>query len=184
MKAFKAAAYTFRKEVFKIDKESFVKDLMLYKDTVFRAAYSYTKNKSDAEDISQEVFLTFYTSDMHFITPDDKKAWLIRITINRAKDLVKSTWFSKRTEENILMEREDSTPEEYFLLEKVMELPDKYRIIIHLYYYEGYAVAEISEMTGIKPSTVQTRLQRGRKLLEKRLKEEESYEKRNIQFSI
>lgn len=68
------------------------------------------------------------------------------------------------------------------ILEKVLELPDKYRIVIHLYYYEEYSVREISEITGAKESTVQTRLQRGRKLLEKKLKEEHLYDERTIHF--
>lgn len=68
------------------------------------------------------------------------------------------------------------------ILEKVLSLSDKYKMIIYLYYFEEYSIAEISKITGIKVSTIQTRLQRGRKILEKKLKEEKGYEKRNILF--
>ncbi len=165
-----------------MDKETFIKKLLLYKDTVFRVAFNYTKNKSDAEDISQEVFLRFYTSAPDFVSDEAEKAWLLRITINKAKDLLKSGWFSKRADETeILSAQYEMNGAESDMLEKVLNLPEKYRSIIHLYYYEEYSVNEISDITGVKPSTVQTRLQRGRKLLEKKLKEELGYEKRNIQ---
>ena len=163
-----------------MDKETYIKKLLLYKDTVFRVAFSYTKNKSDAEDISQEVFLKFYTSSPSFCSDDAEKAWLIRITINKSKDLLKSGWFSKRADETEIPQDFSLEQEQSDMLEKVLNLPEKYRAVIHLYYYEDYSVNEISQIMGIKPSTIQTRLQRGRKLLEKKLKEEWCYEKRNI----
>ncbi|MBE6845209.1 MAG: sigma-70 family RNA polymerase sigma factor [Ruminococcus sp.] len=165
---------------FLLDKETFIKKLLMYKDTVFRVAYSYVKNKSDAEDISQEVFLKLYTSAPDFNSEQAEKAWLIRITINKSKDLVKSGWFSRRSDNTEFTEHYEMSTAESDMLEKVLSLPDKYRSLIHLYYYEEYSVKEISEITGVKASTVQTRLQRGRKLLEKKLKEEMCYEKRNI----
>ena len=124
-----------------------------------------------------------YTSSPKFSSTQEEKAWLIRITINKSKDLIKSTWFSKRTLETEFRQNYEMEENQSDILEKVMELPDRYRIIIHLYYFEEYSVKEISEITGVKPSTVQTRLQRGRNLLEKKLKEEPVYEKRNIQLS-
>ncbi len=166
-----------------LDKETFIKKLLLYKDTVFRVAYSYTKNKSDAEDISQEVFLKLYTTSPAFNSESAEKAWLIRVTINKAKDLIKSSWFSKRCDSSDAEQVYEINHSQSEVLENVLSLPDKYRIIIHLYYYEEYTVNEISNITGINPSTIQTRLQRGRKLLEKKLKEEIRYEKRNVLFS-
>lgn len=164
-----------------MDKEEFIKKLLEYKDTVFRVAYSYTKNKSDAEDISQEVFLKFYTSMNKFENSEQQKAWLIRVTINKSKDLLKSHWFSKRSEETDIPESFTMNQPQSEILEAVLSLPEKYKIVIHLYYYEEYSLNEISEITGVKISTLQTRLQRGRKLLEKKFKEENIYEQNFIQ---
>ena len=167
---------------FEMDKETFIKKLLFYKDTVYRVAYSYVKNSSDAEDISQEVFLTLYSSSPEFADENSEKAWLIRIAINKSKNLVKSNWFSKRSDDEILENHYEMESEESEIVEQVMSLPDKYRTIIHLYYFEEYSIAEISEITSVKISTIQTRLQRGRRILEKKLKEEKGYEKRNILF--
>lgn len=165
-----------------MDKETFIKKLLLYKDTVFRVAYSYVKNKSDAEDISQEAFLKLYTSSPSFADENAEKAWLIRITINLSKNLVKSNWFSKRSDDSDMTQVYEMNTAESELFEALHDLPDKYRVLIHLYHYEGYPIAEISQMTGVKVSTIQTRLQRGRKLLEKKLREEKSYEKRTVLY--
>ena len=165
-----------------MDKEDFIKKLLEYKDTVFRVAYSYTKNKSDAEDISQEVFLKFYTADVRFESSQQQKAWLIRVTINKSKDLLKSNWFSKRSDQTDISQNFTMDESQSEILETVLSLPDKYKIVIHLYYYEGYSLNEISEITGVKISTLQTRLQRGRKLLEKKIKEENEYEQKFIQY--
>lgn len=164
-----------------MDKEEFIKKLLEYKDTVFRIAFSYTKNKSDAEDISQEVFLKFYTSAAKLESSEQQKAWLIRVTINKSKDLLKSNWFSKRSDETDIAQTFTTNESQSELLEAVLSLPEKYKIVIHLYYYEGYSLNEISEITGVKISTLQTRLQRGRKILEKKFKEENIYEQKFIQ---
>lgn len=164
-----------------MDKEEFIKKLLQYKNTVFRVAYSYTKNKSDAEDISQEVFLKLYTSDVRFDNPEQLKAWLIRVTINKSKDLLKSSWFSKRSDQTDISQNYTMNESQSEILEAVLSLPEKYKIVVHLYYYENYSLNEISEITGVKISTLQTRLQRGRKLLEKKLKEENIYEQKFIQ---
>ena len=79
-----------------MEKEQFFEKVHKYKDTVFRVAYSYCKNKSDAEDISQEVFLKYYTAFPNISDESEEKAWLIRVTINKSKDLLKSSWYSKR----------------------------------------------------------------------------------------
>ena len=167
-----------------MDKEEFIKKLLEHKDTVFRIAYSYTKNKSDAEDISQEVFLKFYTTNTVGLESSEQvKAWLIRVTINKSKDLLTSNWFSKRSDETDISQNFTMNESQSEILEAGLSLPDKYKIVIHLYYYEGYSLNEISEITGVKISTLQTRLQRGRKLLEKKFKEENIYEQNFIQYS-
>ena len=147
---------------------------------VYRIALTRAGTVENAEDIFQEVFLKYSEKEPKFQSEEHEKAWLIRITINKSKDLLKSGWFSKRADETEIPQDFSLEQEQSDMLEKVLNLPEKYRAVIHLYYYEDYSVNEISQITGIKPSTVQTRLQRGRKLLEKKLKEEWCYEKRNI----
>ena len=143
---------------------------MRHKDTVFRLAYSNLQNKSDAEDVSQDVFLKLYTSDKIFETAEDEKAWLIRVTLNRCHDMRKSAWHRKRVSDydfTILNNKESN--EKDFLLDEVMALPLKYRNVIHLYYYEGYSVADIANIMKKKTSTIQTWLQRARKKLKENL---------------
>ena len=163
-----------------MDNIIFCQKLEKYKNTVFRAAYSYCGNKSDAEDISQEVFLKFYTLDRVFQSENEEKAWLIRVTVNKCKDIFKSSWYKTKTSLEECREVYSMNESQSELIDVLMSIPEKYRIVIHLYYYEQYSVQEISEITSRKESTVQTHLQRGRKLIEKKLKEEEEYEQKLI----
>ena len=138
--------------------------------TVFRLAYSYLKNREDSEDVCQEAFLRLYRSEQCFAAEENVKAWLLRVTVNLSKNLLKSGWLTRRRElsEDIPAE----TPREKALLESVKNLPQKYGGILYLYYYEGFSVKEISEITGISPSAVTTRLSRARKLLKELLLKE------------
>lgn len=163
-----------------MDNIIFCQKLEKYKNTVFRAAYSYCGNKSDAEDISQEVFLKFYTLDRVFQSENEEKAWLIRVTVNKCKDIFKSSWYKTKTSLEECREVYSMNESQSELIDVLMSIPEKYRIVIHLYYYEQYSVKEISEITSRKESTVQTHLQRGRKLIEKKLREEEEYEQKLI----
>lgn len=163
-----------------MDNIIFCQKLEKYKNTVFRAAYSYCGNISDTEDISQEVFLKFYTLDRVFQSENEEKAWLIRVTVNKCKDIFKSSWYKTKTSLEECREVYSMNESQSELIDVLMSIPEKYRIVIHLYYYEQYSVKEISEITSRKESTVQTHLQRGRKLIEKKLKEEEEYEQKLI----
>lgn len=163
-----------------MDNIIFCQKLEKYKNTVFRAAYSYCGNISDAEDISQEVFLKFYTLDRVFQSENEEKAWLIRVTVNKCKDIFKSSWYKTKTSLEECREVYSMNESQSELIDVLMSIPEKYRIVIHLYYYEQYSVKEISEITSRKESTIQTHLQRGRKLIEKKLKEEEEYEQKLI----
>lgn len=131
---------------------------------VFRLALAYLKNIQDAEDITQDVFVKVLKKDKTFEFDEGEKAWLIRVTINASKDLLKSAWF-KRTiaiNEDIPFHEEEQSD----LFYAVMSLDRKYSTIIHLYYYEDYSVKEISHLLRIKEGTVQTRLYRARRKLE------------------
>lgn len=141
-----------------------------YKDTVYRVAYSYCKNTSDADDIFQEVFLRYFKNKPKFNTYEHEKAWFIRVTINCCKKLLGSFWFRRTVALQESIQFEDERESEIF--HAIMELPLKYRTVVHLYYYEDYSIREISEIIDIKETTIQTQLQRARNMLRKKLKEE------------
>ncbi len=153
-----------------MDNSSLERYITLYHGAVYRLALSYVKNCADAEDITQEAFLRLYKFEGNFQADENCKAWLIRVTVNLSKNLLKSGWFTKRTEldENIpCKENEDRG-----VFESVMSLPPKYRVVIHLYYYEGYSVKEIADILGVSGSNITTRLARGREKLKEMLQKE------------
>lgn len=136
-----------------------------HEKTVYKLAYSYMKNKQDADDIYQEVFLRYFRKKPEFENEEHEKAWFIRTTINCCKNLCVSSWFKKTAplEENVFGEEGVYVPQEQSeLFEAVMGLPVKYRTVIHLFYYEGYSVREIAELTGEKVTAITTRLNRAR----------------------
>lgn len=137
--------------------------------TVVKTAFSYLKNITDAEDITQEVFLALMQNNMQFEGDEHLKAWLIRVTINKCKNYLKSGWFKSR---NPILEDIPYLPEEENeVLSTVLSLKVKYRIPVHLYYYEGYSIKEIARIMEIPESTVGTRLSRARKILKDMLGE-------------
>ncbi len=144
--------------------------IRLYHGAVYRLALSYTKNIADAEDITQEAFLRLYKYDGIFAADENCKAWLIRVTVNLSKNLLKSCWFTRREELNENIPCKDN--EDRGVFDCVMALPPKYRVVIHLYYYEGYSVKEIAGMLGVTASNVTTKLARGRKKLKEILLKE------------
>ena len=145
-----------------------------YHGTVFRAAYSYVKNREDAEDIAQEAFLRLYNSEITFNTDENAKAWLIRVSVNLAKDTLKSSWLKGRTELDRDIPYENK--EESIMLDCIHRLKPEYCSVILLYYYEGYSVKEIAEILRISPTLVTTRLSRARKQLKETLLKEGYYE--------
>lgn len=131
-----------------------------YSDMVMRITFQIVKNRTDAEDVCQEVFLKLFSLKRVFESEEHQKAWLIRVAINKSKDLVKSSWFKKRAElTEVQAVYEDS---HISVLEEVMKLPIKYRNVIYLHYYEGYSAKEISEILKCKENTVLSQLSRGR----------------------
>ena len=143
-----------------------------YADMVYRLAFVRTGNRSDSDDILQEVFLRYMKVWQKMKSEEHIKATLIRITVNCSNSLFSSAWFKKTAplDENISVTDNASLEN---TLSEVLKLPVKYRTVIHLHYYMGYSVAEIAELTKTNPSTVKTRLSRARKQLKKTLKEEE-----------
>lgn len=141
-----------------------------HSDMVYRLAVARVKNKYDADDILQEVFLRFIKVKDKVENDEHLKALLIRITINCSKSLLMGSWF-KRTES--LSESFGVLDEYSDTLDAVLRLPKKYRTVIHLHYYMGYSVNEISSILKSKPSTVKSQLHRARKQLKIELEGEE-----------
>lgn len=140
-----------------------------YADMIYRIALHNLKNTSDAEDIFQEVCLNLLTKNAPLFDDVHIKRWLIRVTINKCKNFSKSLWQSKT--ETLDLSREDSRKTENLIPELVFSLPQKYRNIVYLYYYEEYTVAEIAEILGENKNTVNSKLQRARKKLREILEE-------------
>lgn len=138
-----------------------------YSDMVYRLAFARVKNKYDADDILQEVFLRFIKSKDKVNNEEHAKALLIRITINCSKSMLTSSWF-KKTE--ALSENLSVTMPENDTLEAVLKLPQKYRTVIHLHYYCGFSVEEIGKILDHNPSTVKSQLHRARMKLKTELK--------------
>lgn len=145
-----------------------------YGDTVYRVAFHSCKNRADAEDITQNVLLKLYRTETAFESEEHLRRWVIRVAVNESKKLVCSAWFRKCVPlEEYAQELAFESPEESTLFLAVMELPKKYRVPVYLYYYEGYPVKEAAALCGVKVSTMQTRLQRAREKLKKKLYEAE-----------
>lgn len=143
-----------------------------YQNAVYRIAFTYCKNHYDAEDITQEVFLRYLKSGKDFNDEEHLKAWLIRVAMNVSKSFLRSAW-SKKTvsiseHENLCDEKQEQ-PEVY---QAVLSLPEKYRSVVLLYYYEDYNVREIAEILRRTETAVQTQLQRARIILKSKLKED------------
>ena len=142
-----------------------------YSDMLLRLACTRLDSTQDAEDAVQEVFLSLLTSKPVFRDAGHEKAGLIRATLHRASDI------RRRTEKrNVPLETMENSPareeEGGGLLAAVRALPQKYSSVIHLHYYEGYSIQEISKLLGLPAPTVGTRLARGRERLRQMLKEE------------
>jgi len=137
-----------------------------YSNMVYRLALAQMRNKQDAEDVFQDVFLRYISQPRTFESEEHRKAWLIRITINRSRSIW-AGWFRKRKPFNDLFVAETNTESD--LSEYLSLLPQKYRSVIHLFYYEELSVKQISEILSTKESTVRTWLTRARSILRKKL---------------
>lgn len=141
-----------------------------YADLVRRVCMIHLKNHADTEDIFQTVFLKYVTGTMEFESEEHEKAWFIRVTINACKDLLRSFFRSRTVSLDDLLEQPDQVPEDHReVLEAVLALPDKYRDVVYLHYYEGYTAPEIGTILHKNPNTVYTLLTRARDELRKML---------------
>ncbi len=146
-----------------------------YKNTVYSVIFNYLRNTHDTADVHQEVFIKLFQTETEFHSDEHMKAWLIRVAINLSKNFLRD---SKKTsgeelDENIPYLEENENSE---LLACVLKLPEKYRIPIHLFYYEGYSVKEISDILGLPQGTVKIHLRRGREKLKSVLTDNAHFE--------
>lgn len=146
-----------------------------YGNSILRLAYSYLHNYSDAEDILQETLIRYLQNAPQVAGPFHEKAWLLKVAANLSKNRIDYNRLRDTDELNdelVVEEREDLS----FVWEAVKSLPEKYREVIHLYYYEGYSTGQVAELLGRKESSVRSDLKRGREKLKMILKEAYDFE--------
>lgn len=144
-----------------------------YQNSLYAAAFNTCQNQMDAEDVVQETFVQYYTSRKEFESEQHIRAWLLRVVINKARNINWTFWKKNKCSlEDYIETLTFPNSQSRDLFEEVMKLPDKYRIVIHLFYYEDYSVREIADILKLSESNVKVRLSRGRALLRDSLKEE------------
>ncbi len=148
-----------------------------YRNNLYVMAFSVCKNAHDAEDVVQDTFIQYWAIKKEFESEQHIRAWLLRVAINKAKN--KNSVFFRRNSlpledyiQTLTFESEESSE----LFEAVMHLPEKYRIVIHLFYYEDYSIKEIADILKLTQGNVKVRLSRARLLLRNTLKEGWDYD--------
>ncbi len=152
----------------------YIKDLInKYSGMLFRVCYCILCHRDDAEDALQETFLKYLTKAPEFKSAEHEKAWLIKVATNISKNMVLLRKKRKTIDldelSSIGIEDEDTE-----VFETIMALPVKYKIVMTLYYIEGYSSKEVAEIIGISPESVRKRLQNGRELLKKEMERREN----------
>lgn len=144
-----------------------------HSSSMLRAAYSVLHSTADAEDAAQEAFVRLMTKAPLLRDEEHEKAWLLRVTINIARNMRKV-----KARENLPLDKEVliEKGQEFELKQMVLGLPERYSTVIHLYYYEGYSISEIAAILRIPSATVGTRLYRGRSMLKDMMKGEDIFD--------
>ncbi|MBO5266827.1 MAG: sigma-70 family RNA polymerase sigma factor [Ruminiclostridium sp.] len=152
--------------------KEFTRIIKLYSGIVFRTALCFVKNKADADDIVQEVFLRFYTYNGSFESDEHIKMWLIKVTVNNSKNFLKYQKLRQFLPLEKAENKEIPKENEDLLLPIIMKMKTKSRLVLYMFYYEGYSVKEIAEILKENESAVTSQLYRGRKQLKKLLLKE------------
>lgn len=141
-----------------------------YSDTVRRLCMIHLKNYADTEDIFQTVFLKYVLSSISFENDEHEKAWFIRVTINACKDFLKSFFRSRTVSLDELIEQPAQLPPDHReVLDAVFSLPQKYRDVVYLHYFEDYTAPQISRILGKNVNTIYTLLTRSKQMLREKL---------------
>lgn len=156
----------------------------MYRPSVISTAVCCLGSPSDADDVVQDVFLKLYTYAGSFESDEHVKAWLLRCTINRCRDVMKS--FARRftvplSDAADITYCDSKDTGEGDLLPLIMKLNKKVRITLYMHYYEGYSTAELAKIFGISESSVRSRLMRGRNIMKKLLTEERNESENGLQ---
>lgn len=145
-----------------------------YSDMVYRIAFSRTQNVQDAQDITQDVFLKYlkYTQAGNtFREEEHRKAWFLKVAVNTGNTFVKTAWARHRASLTEISDMADAMEEKSEVYYAVMELPEKYRVIVHLFYFEELSIKEIGTILKLSETAVKSRLHRSREMLKEKLKE-------------
>jgi RNA polymerase sigma-70 factor (ECF subfamily) len=142
--------------------------LQTYADMVRRICFLYLRNSTEADDVFQEVFIKLMQKSIPFTSTEHEKAWLIRVAINTCKDIRKSFW-SKKVHLTTDVEIPSADPAENEILQIVLSLPQKYKEVVYLHYYEDYSIPQIAALFNKKENTVYSQLHRARALIKKEL---------------
>ncbi len=144
-----------------------------YAESVYAAAFSICRNIQDAQDIMQETFLAYHITNIDFASHEHIRAWLLRVAINKARNMCRSAQHQRTLPlEDWAQTLVFPEPADRKLFETVMALPEQFRVVLHLHYYEGYSVREIAKLLRLGESAVKHRLARGRAQLKEVLKED------------
>lgn len=149
-----------------------IQALEKYADMVRRICFLYLRNNADVEDVFQEVFIKLLLNETSFESDAHEKAWVIRVTINACKDLLKSFW-RKRTVIVDFIECPFVEPAENELMEVVLSLPPKYKDVIYLHYYEYMSVPQMASLLKMNENTIYSHLHRAKALLKQKLEGKE-----------
>lgn len=159
--------------------KDYISDLLdKYGDMVLRIAYTYLKNRADAEDIVQDVFLRIIDKKPSFNDENHEKSWLIRVTINMCKNKVNMFWNKNKCSIDDVQEFavNDKYNTDTSVFQAVIALGEKYRVVVYMYYYEGYSTPEIAKVIGKSETTIRSLLHRARNKLKDMLKEDYDFE--------
>jgi len=138
--------------------------------SVYRLAFAQLRSKADADDVFQEVFLRYVEKAPEFDSPEHEKAWFLRVTLNCCRNVWRAPWRRKNVplDESLPFETRD----QWDLHRELLQLPQKYRVVLHLFYWEDLPTGEIARITGCSPAAVRKQLERARRMLKDIIEEE------------
>lgn len=148
-----------------------------YVNMVYRISIAMLKNREDAEDATQTVFIKYMSSNTDFQSREHVKTWLITVTRNKCRDMLRHWWKRKRVDlDEAAAQIQPKDPSDYAIWSQVLSLHEKYKLPLYLYYYEGYKTEEIANILAVNHATIRTRLKTAKKKLKLMMKEEEPFE--------
>ena len=145
-----------------------------YADAMYRIALSHMSRREDAEDVVHDVFIKYMQASPSFADDDHERAWLIRVTVNRCRDLLRRRTIRRYVGFDEIEEipAEEETYEGQGVVSMISTLPEKYRSVMVLHYLEGYSVEECANILGLSASGIKMRLSRGREMLKIQIEKE------------